>query len=346
MNRHCIWIFLLLMGCLSFLSVRAQDPFDDESFWRRIHRVEEPPLLGRAYPDSIMLVVSNRQKAEEEIRFMTNRTSHSGLSYFLVYARQGVWNLYPLQNLEQGLSYFRDLDRDWLLYVEGMGKVFGHGLSRAFRVSGQYELNLIYLDYPSTHGKWKGARNFFYARNQARLAHWDFMEVFLELQELRGKKALGEGKLTGLFHSMGNILLKKLGESAGIHQINHWQWMDMLVVNAPCVPTRNHCRWLEALDFSRSRIVLFNSEDYVLKGARLLSLRRQLGLSVGKKICHQTAYIDLAAGAGQSHNNFLISSDKDPLLPFYRDLLHGTIPSLPATPWMDSTSTQEINARD
>ncbi len=325
MSRILSWSYRFLFGLCLFLPglCGAQNHFHEEAFWKKIEPLDQPPAFGPVFPDSILLVVSNRQKDEGEIRFMSNRTSSSGISYFLVYAEQGKWKLFSLPNLEQGLTYFKDRDLDWLIYVEGMGKVFGHGLSRGFRVSGQYGLNLIYLDYPSTHGDWKGARNFFYARGQARRAHWDFLPAFMEIQNLRERGLMGKGKLTGFFHSMGNILLKTLGESPGLERINKKVWMDQLIINAPCVPVRNHCQWLSALEFAQNKIVVYNPGDYVLKGARLLSLRRQLGHSSGRKPCAQVRYINLESWAAQSHNNFLVS-DQDPwLFPFYLTILHG-----------------------
>ncbi len=317
---------ILVISCVYFIwvaPVSGQINYDDSLFWSRIQIEAQAPQLQSKDRDSMMLLISNRHRQDGLLRFMGNRSTDSSLSYFLVYARNGQWNLFPLKDLAQGLEFFDDPNQDWLIYVEGMGKVFCHGISRGLRVANQYQVNLIYLDYPSTHGQWKGIRNFFYARSEARHAHWDFFPAFVEIKNAKTQGMLGTGNLSALFHSMGNILLKNLAESPGLFRINQQAWLDQLIVNAPCVPEKNHDRWLGEIKFAKRKFVLFNPQDYVLKGAQFLSLRTQLGQKTRKDRCSDVAYLNLETWAGESHNNFLVPSNDPHLYPFYYHLLHG-----------------------
>ena len=180
---------------------------------------------------------------------------------------------------------------------------------------------------PSFNSNKKLLGNYQFAFRNARRAYEDFVPVLDSVVRLRKHGNMGIGHLTLFFHSMGNNILRETVRKGRLPEINSTVWVDNLVLNAPCVPQKHHKEWLDKVQFAKRIYVHYNPEDHVLKGAHLVSFRKQLGEKVRKPISTHAVYINFHPLAGENHSNFLVLLQHpvppQSLLAYYHSLLHG-----------------------
>lgn len=324
------YLFFLPFFLLSLVSMAQPNPigdFNSEAAWIHAPRISEMPAHKLSATDTCLIVISNRKTSTDSLRYMSEERDGKKLHYFFVFTHDGKWNVLPVNSIEEALKYVPDINNDWLLYTEGMGKLFTSDLARGLTVAGQYKLNVILFDYPSISTSKKQLGNYFFAIGNARTAYLDFADAFKNVMQLRTEKKMGTGKLTMLYHSMGNHVIRQLVKHHMLAPINDKIWVDNLVLNAPCVPRRGHKKWINKIAFAKRIYVNYNNNDFTLGGAYLASKKIQLGQKPVRNISNKVIYVNFNTLVDRGHSNFLSIPGREPAKPaairYYNTILHG-----------------------
>jgi hypothetical protein len=320
--------FLLFSFCLIFSGkVHAQvGYFNSDAFWKQMKLQPRHAPAQIKKEDTAIIMASNRLFQDTAFRFLPD-ASVGGIRYFVVYSHDEFWNVIPVDDLKTAIAYLPEKDKDWVIYTEGMGKLFTSATDRAMRMNAQYDVNVIMLDYPSIHAKWRRTRNYYFSKHYASIAYKDFAPVIDSVKILKTTSQMGSGSINLFFHSMGNIVLEKMVLNNKIQFLNQNKWVDNLVLNAPCVRQYHHARWLNKIDFAKRTYVLYNPKDFTLGGAYFMSRWNQLGMKVKRPLSEKATYINFEKLVGKRHSNFL-NLRRYPAQPkaavnIYGELLHG-----------------------
>jgi len=323
---HRILVISLFLF-LPYVTHAQFEYFNSEAFWRKfvLHKQGEKFTYNAA--DTVILVASNRVMDTSTFRFLPELRDGKTVHYFLVYSDQGQWHVQPVDGLREGVQCLKGNNRDWVVYTEGMGKFFTSDVERGMHLSAQYGVNVLLLDYPSITTQRKRLGNYYFAKQNAAIAHKDFIYVLDTLKELRLQWQLGTGSVNLFFHSMGNIMMRQIVKNDKLGQINDAVWVDNLILNAPCVPARGHKKWVDKISFAKRTYIHYNPKDFTLGGAYLLSKRHQLGMKVRKSISDKATYINFNSLVDKGHSNFLNLKGRnkipDAAYNHYNILFHG-----------------------
>lgn len=318
------WLLTILLSLLSLCAAAQHNPFNDDSFWQRI-RVDSSIIYQPG--DTVIVIASNRQVHPHKLRFMAEKRSRHHLHYFIGCARKGIWLLQPTGSLQQAVASIPAINKDWIVYTEGMGKIFTSDLDRGFRMAGSYNTHVLLLDYPSIRSNYHLIQNYFFAIHNARIAYRSFVPVLDTFKQLAVRKSIGTGHITLFFHSMGNNVVWKMVQHNKLHLMNDGLWVDNLVLNAACVPQNHHKHWVDKIHFAHRIYINYNPNDHTLKGAHLVSFRKQLGEMVLPPVSSNATYINFSKVAGHEHSNFLTlpmhRSTMPAAIDYYKVILHG-----------------------
>jgi hypothetical protein len=332
MIRFGILFLVLLFPYLSAAKEPYYTRFNTDSFWRMLVLEPAGKPLTLVPSDTVIVVASNRAPGQDSLRFMSEKRGKGSISYYIVYIRNGKWHLQPVAGLREALKYIPDKQKDWVVYTEGMGKIFTTDIDRGFSLSNAYGVNVLLLDYPSIHSRYKSYRNFRFVLRNSGIAYKDFTPVLDTLRQLREAGAAGTGSLSMLFHSMGNNVIRRIGQTKARQVLNKEVWIDNLILNAPCVPQRRSHRWIDSIRFAKRIYVHYNPEDQTLKWSRIASVRGILGERPVRPIAAKASYINFNTLCGARHSNFLSFSNwmiaKQEAVTHYHKLLHGDMVQL------------------
>jgi len=297
-----------------------------ESFWKNIVFYNDLHALP-AQADSVIVVASNRLPFAHKARFMSEERDEQALHYFVACIKNGQWLVGTAPSLQAAIATLKDKDKDWVIYTEGYGKIFTTGLYRGFSLASQHQVNVLYLDYPSYKTTKGMLGNYHFALDNARQAGTDFAPVLRQVKQLRDEHKMGDGRLTLFFHSMGNNLIREIVKNNFLQPLNDKVWVDNLVLNAACVPEKDHAQWIDQITFAKRLYINYNPGDYTLGGAKLLSLSRQLGEGARGDRSSQAVYVNFNQLCGRNHSNFIKLMSHygaHPMaLAYYRALFHG-----------------------
>lgn len=319
-------LFFVTLLLLSFNAIAQPEFFNTEEFWKTL-QLDSSMQTAPANIQTGIIVVSSHSKANDKLRFMSEHRCTDSLSYFFVYDHQNKWHVLPVKNMSEALTYIPHKKRDWVVYTEGMGKIFTSDLDRGMRLAQQYKVNVVMFDYPSittTKGK---LGNYRFAIHNARQCYKDFVPVLDTIKHLHVQNRMGSGDVSLFFHSMGNNLIRKIVRKKKLDPLNDAVWVSNIILNAPCVYQRGHSKWLCKIKFAKAIYVHYNPEDHVLEGAHLISFHKQLGEKVRKPVCNKAIYINFNTLAGEEHSNFLTLEGRTQTRPaayaHYNLLFHG-----------------------
>ena len=206
--------------------------FNTEEWWNRLAYEEQATISDLSAIDTSIVVVSNRYKTEDKLRFMSEERGDGALLYFFVYAYQGQWHILKKNNLQAAIELVPNKNKDWVVYTEGMGKIFTSELNRGMMMSSQYDVNVIMLDYPSITTTKNNLGNYLFSIKNARYAYHDHVPVLEQIKRMKSEGQLGNGKLSLFFHSMGNYLLRQTVKNKALHKINDSKWADNIKLNS------------------------------------------------------------------------------------------------------------------
>lgn len=309
----------------------AQPPtiasYNTEAYWQGFHLLSSGGNLDNLPQDKVVIMASNRRFQKDSLRFLTDQ-SENNIRYFLVWERQQQRLVLPVKDLKTAIHSIPNKDKDWVIYTEGMGKLFTSAADRALRMQAQYDVNVIMLDYPSISSRHKRLGNYYFAKREAAHAHQAFAPVLDTLKNMKKGRQLGNGSLNLFFHSMGNIVMETLVKKHRLSAINNITWVDNLLLNAACVPQYRHRKWVEKIKFSKQIYVLYNPKDYTLGGAYLLSKKQLLGKKVHRPLAKNAQYINVESIVGKGHSYFLHLQGMPPqpkeLSTLYQTVFHGS----------------------
>lgn len=318
---------LFLFLTLNAVAKRERNWMNSEADWKRL-KLEDRLTIPSSEIDTAIIVACNRLMQKDSMRFMSEDLQKDKLHYFFVYVYNGVWHVMPTTSLYNAIRLLPHQNKDWVVYTEGMGKVFTADLDRGIRLSAFYDVNVVLLDYPSIHTNKGSLANYNFAKRHARDAHKDFAPVLDTIKVLRDNKIMGTGSLSFFFHSMGNNVMQQLVENNKLRNINNAVWVDNLILNAACVKQRRHRKWVDEINFAKNIYIHYNPEDKTLSYAEIASLGKLLGRNVKKPVSKKAMYINFNAVAGEGHSNFLPFpmrglNGSPEIFDHYRKLFHG-----------------------
>ncbi|MGN6476099.1 MAG: alpha/beta hydrolase [Flavipsychrobacter sp.] len=327
--RNIILILLLLMTSTGY-GKPLPNPignFNSEAFWKTVKLEKSIPNRSITDKDTTIVVISNRKANFDSLRYMTEERDGTQLHYFFVYSGGGLWHVLPVATLEQAIALEPKKNDDWVVYTEGMGKLFTSDIARGIGMAGEYKVNVILLDYPSISTTKRSLGNYFFAMKNARTNYKDFSPAMEHIKKLRDEHKMGSGKISLFYHSMGNNLQRDMVLHHKLGTLNNEMWVDNLILNAPCVPRRGTGKWLNEIHYARHIYVHYNTHDYTLGGAYLVSKRLQLGQRPLRKTCKDVIYINFNMLCDRDHSNFLSIPGRAPAkveaIRHYSTLLHG-----------------------
>lgn len=323
---------LVLVLLIATHEVVKSNTFNSKEWWSRLVFETELSVTNTAAIDSSIVVVTNRFATGDKLRFMSEEVGDGELMYFYVYASQGKWHVLQRNSLREAVNLIPKKDKDWVVYTEGMGKIFPSELNRGMMMASQYDVNVVMLDYPSITTTKGMLGNYFFAIHNARQAYEYHQPVLVDIRKMKEAGALGLGKLTLFFHSMGNILLEEIVEHNLLQPLNDKHWVDNLVLNAACVDADDHADWLRYVFFAERIYVHYNPDDRVLKGASIPAFETQLGKDPGYPIVTAAIYINFNKIVKNQHSYFLTLQGRQPVFEgvfqHYSTVLHGNEPDL------------------
>lgn len=280
--------------------------------------------------DTCLVFVSNRHILADSLRFVDESLDTTALKYFFLQKLDGKWNVYKASSLSDAMEHL-PYRKDIVVYAEGMGKVFTSNVARAQLMSAQYNVNVVMFDYASTNSTYKPSKNFRFARSNARNSAAQYLSLLKEIRQARVDDApwLSGLKLSTFYHSMGNIILEKMVQEHDISSINQEPFIDNLILNAACVPMKEHSEWVEKIKFAKQIYVHYNRTDIQLKGAHLLTMKRQLGEKITRRQeANGVVYVNFHELVGFKHSYFMNFPYSDfklpqPLVDYFSKLLTG-----------------------
>lgn len=328
--------------------IRAQGPdnafFDTDSFWSNIvwSQRYDTDAQNTNYKDTDTLValVSDRAFDTSQLRFAAEHAAPDGaVNYLLAYKRDKRWHIRQCTSLIELLDLLPK-DKSLVVYTEGYGKTFVSGLHRAFTMQEQYQVNVLYLDYPSFDKNRNRIGNWRFVGREARAAGKCFMPMIEDLRQWQHTKSRFVS-VNLFYHSMGNLALMSMIQLGMPEGSDDSSWIDNLVLNAPCVPVKDAADWLSKINFAKRTIVHYNPKDRVLRGASLLSGNRKLGTVRLKGHINNITFVNFNNLVGDQHSYFLDLPHR-PALPkeirhYMTQLLQGR-----QVDWNDSARFQPL----
>ncbi len=297
-------VLVIVLTLISLQAYSQPEHFNTEAFWSRLvydTTLSNVPIES----DTVIIVVSNRKKSSDPLRFMSEQTTKGKLYYFIVSSKKGKWHVNPQPDLKTAIQRLPNLNRDWVIYTEGMGKIFTSEVDRGMNMAAQYNVNIIMLDYPSISTTKGMVGNYLFAVKQSKATYKYFTPTIKTIKELYTSGKMGNKNLSMFFHSMGNNLIKRIVKKNKLKGLNDELWANNIILNAPCVPQSLHRKWLNKIKFTKSIYIHYNPNDYVLGAAHVVSKRKQLGEKIKRPLCKQAHYINFSHLVGDQHSNFL-----------------------------------------
>lgn len=321
-------LFIVLFISLATQSAgQESNSFNTEEWWNRLTYEERSSIKDGAVADTSIIVVTNRYKTNDTLRFMSEDTGNGELIYFYIYAYEGKWHALKTANLKEAISYLPDINNDFVVYTEGMGKIFTTELYRGMMMASQYNVNVIMLDYPSITTTLKFFDNYKFSIHNAKAAYKYHLQVLEQIKEYKQSGIMGRGRMSLFFHSMGNYLIREIYTNNKADNINNTKWADNIILNSACVPAKDHADWLRNVHFSKRIYLQYNPDDRVLKLASLPSFTTQLGSKPEYPLVKAVQYVNFNKVIDDDHSYFLSLNDRPPVKPvvweYYNTILHG-----------------------
>jgi hypothetical protein len=317
--------FFWLMMCSRLLMAQANFPFAGytQCSWEKISCMDSSYKSS----DSSLIIVSTRNSlpgADLHRAFLgTEIASDSLLRCYTIYFSGNNWKAVPRRTLAEALDASGS-QADYTVYTEGDGKTFPNTLDRATRLSRLYGVNVIMFDWPTQlpgAGVISNVHNT--VRNSKKLGR-QYHNLLLLLKAYRENHPEKIARLSLFCHSLGNAVFKNSVEKFGSYGFGGLA--DNIILNAACVPSFRHKRWVEKLLFNCPVYVVFNRKDKTLRAASLLFHKRLLGCQLNHRLAAHVVYINIHSIALNKHNYFLILpllKEHPALQTFFYSLLHA-----------------------
>jgi hypothetical protein len=266
--------------------------------------------------------ISNRPYTPDDengILFPNEIAEYRKVSYFIVTCNGKEWQLTFVPDFQSGMKEIND-GRDMLLFIEGHGKTLPMALNRAFQIQERYNVALLVFDWPSQHN------NFNKSLARVRRCGDNFYNLLLQIRDYRKSHAAENQHFSIICHSLGNYFISNF-VVCGDHQYLHEKIIDNIVMNAAAIRTREHGVVLSQVDFATRIYITSNKNDFVLRGAHLLTSGKMLGNIVIKPKAANAEYVNFTNVAGREHSYYFGYHEFEHTNPaffyFYNTALHG-----------------------
>ncbi|MBL7766933.1 MAG: alpha/beta hydrolase [Chitinophagaceae bacterium] len=283
---------LILISCLG---LQAQVIKWNPNQFRKVDMAERS--------DTAFVFVSNRPISANGMTEVPELTDTSQRHILYISKEDSGWMVQEMQSLKEAMALLPH--RDWVIYTEGMGKTFSGNMKRAYLMQKQYPVNVLLFDYASINHDLGLMKNFRFSLNNAKNSYRQYFQMLDSIRYFKMKTELfKEEKITLFFHSMGNLVFREMM----LHKLTvSWKevFVDHVVLNAACVPQKNHIQWIQDVHFAQRIYVHYNRQDEKLGGATLLSGNRKLGRRFRPPYSKVIRYIDFNSAVGSTHNYFL-----------------------------------------
>jgi hypothetical protein len=317
---------ILLLTFYAFAAYSQDYPFNKEEWWNRLV-LEKNYKADLTKTDTSIIVVTNRFLTTDSLRFMSEVRGNGELMYFFVYAHKGRWHVLQVNDLAKAISLAPHKNKDWVVYTEGMGKIFTSEVNRGMMMASQHDVNVIMLDYPSITTTKKQLGNYLFAIKNARHCYEDYVAVLQTIQSNKLTGKMGNGNLSLFFHSMGNYLIRQTAKKNKLGPLNDVVWVDNMILNAPCVPQAGHAKWLNKIAFAENIYIQYNPKDGTLRWPELINKKKQLGRRLRGPLSSKAHYVNFNGLVGQQHSYFITLRQRRPIHAevwnYYNTILHG-----------------------
>ncbi len=324
--KFIVLVFFTLLSCHIFSqknkSTTGQLPYCS---WANI-------CLNKSYipneTDTCLLVVSTRNYNEAKREFVDFDYDTTGtLKYFAVYFQGNNWIAVPHKSLSE-LMDLKSSFKNLVVFVEGLGRTFTSGVDRGAKLLRNYQVDVIFFDWPTGRPHMPAGKNIKVTRYLAPQVAKRYSDFLKDLQTYKTNDPSKFKTVTLFFHSMGNLLLMHNLKNDAFNSIMP-SMVNSVIMNAACVNQTNHKNWLDKLTFADHIYITINNKDKTLRGASILFGDHQLGEKAKPDFCEKADYINFSNVLNREHNYYVmrpVLREKPFLRKFYRDIFEGKIP--------------------
>jgi len=269
-----------------------------------------------------LLVITNRPyipDAEGREYFPNDIAGYRKVSYLIAACDGKRWQLSFVPGFTEGMQVIND-GRDILLFVEGHGKTLPMALERAYQVQARYNVAMVVFDWPSKN------RNFNSSLARVRRCGDNFYNLLLQIKEYR-KHAMRENQhFSMLAHSLGNYFLSNMIVCGDGQYLNE-PLLDNIIMNAAAIRTKEHGEVISQLCIQHRLYITSNKNDWVLRGAHLLTSGKMLGNFALPPLADQAHYINFTNTVGREHSYYFgyhpFEKSNPAFFYFYHTAVHG-----------------------
>lgn len=315
-----ILVFGLWLFGFNFAYAQQTDPGDCEFplSWDQIC------ISGDKIPGGLtkLFIITNRPympEAEDNEWFPNDIATYRKVSYFIAACDGNRWHLSFVPGFAEGMKEIND-GRDILLFVEGHGKTLPMALNRAYQVQRRYNLAMVVFDWPSKNN------NFNNSLARVRRCGDNFYNLLLQIKAYRERSMHDGQHFSMLAHSLGNYFLSNL-IVCGDGQYLSEPIFDNIIMNAAAIRTKEHGEVLSQLHMQRRLYITSNHNDWVLRGAHLLTSGKMLGNFPLLPLADNAQYVNFTRTAGREHSYYFgyhsFEHNNPAYFYFYHTALHG-----------------------
>ncbi|MFN3405247.1 MAG: hypothetical protein ACK40G_14200 [Cytophagaceae bacterium] len=317
------WLFLLGAILFSFINVFGQlrEPGNTYVDWDKI-KIDSSYVPAKE--DTSIIIITNRKfENTKHIKFSHDLQQEEKIHYLVAYWKNNEWIITCKNDFEQ-TTHSLTFHDDVLLYVHGDGKRFTDVLEAGIRMKKLYSVSYIAFDWPTRVDGLSSMENFYTSKKKLKRSKKCFEKFMLDFQSYRRNYEIDDRNYTLLLHSLGNEFMRQyiLSDAEKPSDI----LFDNIIMNAPAVKQRKHAKWVQKINFQKSIYITSNKRDFVLTGAKLITLQNQLGEKYRKPLAKNAEYIKFDIIAGRKHNYFLdmeLLNTHSNIYQFYNTLFHS-----------------------
>lgn len=288
------------------------------SSWDKFQISHEPISDGAVR----LLIITNRPyvpEPENHEYFPNDISNYRKVSYLIAVCEGQNWQLSFVPDFKEGMQMIND-GRDILLFVEGHGKTLPMALNRAYQVQTRYNVAMVIFDWPSKN------RNFNNSLARVRRCGDNFYNLLLQIKEYRKESMHGNQHFSMLAHSLGNYFLSNL-IVCGDGQYLKEPFFDNIIMNAAAIRTKEHGEVLSQLCMQKRLYITSNKNDWVLRGAHLLTSGKMLGNIAVPPLADSARYVNFTNTVGKEHSYYYgfhaFENDNPAFFYFYDTAIHG-----------------------
>jgi|GEM_PF-1352318 len=307
-----------------FILSNAAGQFKTPSFCEITPEWDKIMINKGEVPDGVKKIffISNRPyipAPEDGILFPNDIAEFRKVSYFIATCNGNKWQLTFVPDFNAGMKEIND-GRDFLLFIEGHGKTLPMALNRAFQVQDRYDVAMLVFDWPSKNS------NFNTSLARVRRCGDNFYNLLLQIKDFRATSMKENQNFSIICHSLGNYFMSNF-IVCGDGQYFKDKIIDNIVLNAAAIRTREHGVVLSQIEFAKRIYITSNKNDFVLRGANLLTSGKMLGNIVIKPLATNAEYVNFTDVSGREHSYYFGFHEFEYSNPaffyFYNTALHG-----------------------